>query len=113
MAYRIRITKGGLFGNTGEFPIGKEFTLEGKPPAGWAGRYEMVSQTDDKEPVSANAGGMSEDRKTAILEAIGGLDPERDYTKGGKPDVDAINALMPEGSETVTAAERDEVVKGD
>ncbi|MFG6566682.1 hypothetical protein [Sulfitobacter sp. 1A13679] len=112
MAYRIRITKGGLFGNTGELPIGEEFTLEGKPPAGWAGRYEMVSQTDDKEPVTAN-GDMSDDRKAVILEAIGGLDPEKDYTKGGKPDVDAINALMPEGAETVTAAERDEVIKED
>lgn len=112
MACRIRITKGGLFGNTGELPIGKEFTLEGKPPAGWAGRYEMVSQTDDKEPVAAS-GGMGDDRKSAILEAIGGLDREKDYTKGGKPDVDAINALMPKGSETVTAAERDEVVKDD
>lgn len=112
MAYRIRITKGGLFGNTGELPIGQEFTLEGKPPAGWAGRYEMISQTDDKEPVTANSG-LSEDRKAEIFEAIGGLDREKDYTKGGKPDVDAINALMPEGSETVTAAERDEVVKDD
>lgn len=112
MAYRIRITKRGLFGNTGELQIGEEFTLKGKPPAGWAGRYEMVAQTDDKEPVTADAD-MSEDRKTAILEAIGGLDREKDYTKGGKPDVDAINALMPEGSETITAAERDELVKGD
>jgi hypothetical protein len=112
MAYRIRITKGGLFGNTGELPIGEEFTLEGKPPAGWAGRYEIISQTGDKEPVTAN-GGMSDDRKAAILEAIEELDREKDYTKAGKPDVDAINALMPAGFETVTAAERDEVVKDD
>lgn len=32
-----------------------------------------------------------------------------DFTKAGKPDVDAINALMPEGQPKVTAAERDRI----
>jgi len=32
-----------------------------------------------------------------------------DYTQAGKPDVDAINDAMPDGSERVTAAERDAI----
>ena len=34
--------------------------------AGWAGRYETISQTDDKEPVTAT-GGMSEDQRRLVI----------------------------------------------
>jgi len=38
---KIRITKPGIFGATGEIPVGAEFTVKAVP-AGWAGRYEEV-----------------------------------------------------------------------
>ena len=46
---KIRITKDGLFG-AGPINIGAEFVVNGKVPAGWAGKYEIVS--DDPAPES-------------------------------------------------------------
>jgi hypothetical protein len=40
-----------------------------------------------------------------IVEAIAGLDPAKDYGKNGKPNVDAVEALL--GAD-ITAAQRDE-----
>lgn len=40
---RIKITGGGIFGGSGEVPVGSEHDLQGDPPAGWAGRYIVVS----------------------------------------------------------------------
>lgn len=40
---KIRITAGGIFGAKGEVPIGAEIDLKGEPPAGWAGRYQVIS----------------------------------------------------------------------
>lgn len=48
------------------------------------------------------------DREAIIAGIIRGLDPES-FTKGGKPEVDAINAVMPKEADPVTAAERDAV----
>lgn len=47
-------------------------------------------------------------RADRLVELIAMLGDE-DYTKAGKPEVDAINALMGEDEEPVTAAERDAV----
>lgn len=47
-------------------------------------------------------------RREAVADAIEQVD-EGDYTKSGKPDVDAINRLMPEGAAPVSADERDAV----
>ena len=40
---RIRITSGGIFGAKGEVPVGTEFDVK-DVPAGWAGRYQVVSR---------------------------------------------------------------------
>jgi hypothetical protein len=40
---KIRITAGGIYGRDGEVPVGAEFDIADEPPAGWAGRYEIVS----------------------------------------------------------------------
>lgn len=63
---------------------------------------------DPDEPIDAADAPVDPDRQAAISAAIGDLSSE-DFTKGGKPEVDAINAAMPEGAEAVTAAERDAV----
>ena len=47
-------------------------------------------------------------RDGAIRTAINGLG-EDGYTEGGKPEVQAINAALPEGTDPVTAKERDAV----
>lgn len=46
------------------------------------------------------------DRQGQIVEAIGSLS-DADYTTDGKPKISAIDQTMPEGSEPVTAEERD------
>lgn len=48
-------------------------------------------------------------REGLIRDIIADLDREADFTKGGKPEVDAINSRLGEGVEHVTAAERDAV----
>lgn len=50
---KIRIIKEGLFGNP-ELKVGMIFSLNGHPPAGWAGFYEVVSddKTEGKEAVT-------------------------------------------------------------
>lgn len=50
---KIRITAPGIFGlpvdeknpGNGEYPVGHELDLgkDGAPPAGWAGKYEIIS----------------------------------------------------------------------
>jgi hypothetical protein len=52
------------------------------------------------------------DRAAIVAGIIRGLDKNADFTKGGKPEVDAINAAMVKGAEPVTAAERDAVWEG-
>ena len=44
---KIRITKDGIYGN-GPIAIGTEINVLGAVPAGWAGKYEIV--TDDPAP---------------------------------------------------------------
>lgn len=45
---RIRITKPGIYGGSGEVPVGAEFNVRGDVPSAWSGRYEIV--TDDPKP---------------------------------------------------------------
>lgn len=61
------------------------------------------------EKLAERADDSDSERGDLIRDAIDGLDKDADFTKGGKPDVDKINAAMPEGSETVTAVERDAI----
>lgn len=41
---RIKITSAGIYGASGEVPIGSEFDLQSAPPEGWNGRYIVVSE---------------------------------------------------------------------
>ena len=59
--------------------------------------------------LSADYSVKSNDRAAEISAIIASLGPD-DMTAGGKPKLDAINTLMPEGAEPVTAAERDAVM---
>ena len=43
---KIRITAGGIFGATGELPIGMEFSITGPLPEGWVGRCIVLTDTD-------------------------------------------------------------------
>lgn len=51
---RVKITKPGIFGATGEIEVGTELTLKSEPK-GWEGRYEVIQGDDDgKMVVTAN-----------------------------------------------------------
>lgn len=57
---------------------------------------------------AAEAAAEAAPRVALVEDAI--LKVEDDgYTKSGKPDVDAVNAQLPEGADPVTATERDAV----
>lgn len=64
-----------------------------------------VGAPDDKAQES------NPDRAAIVSGIIRSLSDE-DFTKGGKPEVDAINTLMPESADPVTAAERDAAWEG-
>ena len=104
----LRITAEGIYGGSGPLEIGKTVTLKSRKdiPAGWKGKYEIIGDSEGME-LHIAAEDAADERTRAITEAIAGLDREKDFTKAGQPEVDAINALMPEGAEPVTAAERD------
>ena len=48
---KIRITKRGIFGADGPIPIGFEMTCQREPKC-WAGKYEIISETEDREAVT-------------------------------------------------------------
>ena len=138
----------------GAYKVGDTIRVE-NVPAGWRGRVQVLSETEDKETAvgivdptnsatdgapgagesgtetpskdmtmapnpgatAANPEGdvqtagatetLDSGRASQIDSVIAGLD-KKSFTADGSPSVDAINAAMPEGSEKVTAAERDE-----
>jgi hypothetical protein len=45
---KIKITKPGIYGNSGEIKVGTVFTVSDEPK-GWSGRYEIVE--DDRQMV--------------------------------------------------------------
>jgi hypothetical protein len=47
---KIRIIAPGIYGVDGEIPVGTELTIGDDPPAGWAGKYEVVR--DDPKPAA-------------------------------------------------------------
>lgn len=84
---RIKITKGGIFGQptaenpTGELPIGHELTLD-KAPVGWEGRYIDL---DQHQPANGDSVG---DLKSRIAE----LEAENAKLKKGDDD-NAVTTL--------------------
>lgn len=50
---KIRITREGLF-NPGPVAIGTILKLKSEIPASWAGNYEVLEDTDDKEFVAGS-----------------------------------------------------------
>lgn len=73
------------------------------------GRYEaagLVISSDGTEPTEAAAD--DQERKAIIVTLIENL-PAGAVTKDGKPEVDAINELLPAEMDRVTAKERDEI----
>lgn len=65
---------------------------------------EKLARRDD-DAVANQAGRDRADMIGEIIEMLG-VD---EFTKGGKPDVEAINKALPEDADPVTAAERDSV----
>lgn len=64
---RIQITAGGIHGEHGEeIPVGTVFTVK-EEPVGWAGRYEVLSDTSGKTAVKGEK--PPEDPAKAELEA--------------------------------------------
>jgi hypothetical protein len=79
-------------------------------------KWLAAGETRELDVPDAVAAGLSDDyavksegRAAEIAAIIASLGPD-DMTAGGKPKLDAINTLMPEDAEPVTAAERDAVM---
>lgn len=68
---------------------------------------DATGKVDDSN-VDPAGSGSSQERAELLKMLADTLDVE-DYTKDGKPQVDAINDLLKEGDEPFTAAERDEL----
>lgn len=95
---KVRITKPGIYGADGMYPVGTEMDVENEPKA-WLDRYEVVGKAKKSAVINL-------DRNTVITKAIKGL-KKSDHTADGKPEVNAINAALPDGLQSVDADERD------
>ncbi|PHR83106.1 hypothetical protein [Henriciella sp.] len=97
---RIKITAPGIYdGHGAEIPVGREMTVSSEP-TGWAGRYEIIGETEGKTFVT------NPDRKARLKELAEGLSDD-DFTNDGSPDLRCINALLEDGEKKFTSAERD------
>lgn len=71
---KIRITAGGIYGlplgddnPNGEYPIGHEIDLgDNDPPAGWAGRYEVVGKKPHPEAVMVTNPAQDDDDERPV-----------------------------------------------
>lgn len=54
MKQRIKITAGGIYGNSGEIPVGSEFTVSPPLPAGWDGKYDVVGEASPDAELVTN-----------------------------------------------------------
>jgi hypothetical protein len=90
--------------------VGKTETLDASKWAdGERARYEaagLVISSDGEEPTETAVD--DQERKAIIVTLIENL-PAGAVTKDGKPEVDAINELLPMELVRVTAKERDEI----
>ena len=105
---KVKITKEGLFGVDGPIPVGTVVDVSEEPTA-WGDRYEVVSG-----PTAGKTAVTPEDddpRLTEIRRIISEELNDDEYTSDGRPQVDAINALLPEGMEPLTAKDRDSIWK--
>lgn len=86
-------------------PPGKKASLDVDWSDNQRAKYEraglVIKEAKKNKPAAVN-------RDDAIAEAIFGLKADQ-MTADGKPEVDAINAALPEGVEKITADERDAV----
>lgn len=98
---RIRITSPGIYGSSGEVPVGTEFTVKGDMPAGWGGKYEVVKgdAKPDAVPVMNEPGPLdsSVDDLAAYLDGV--TDPDEvqrliDGEIAGKSRKGALAALQ-------------------
>ena len=77
-------------------------------PGFYDGAFKKAGQHASDDAIAASMAERGPGRSALILEAIRSLGPDG-FTADGKPKTDAIDAEMPEGSDRVTAAERDGV----
>lgn len=78
--------------------VSNQFRLDKAPVSTWIADGDLV---EDGAPAPADRGGT-------IAEIISRLGDD-EFTKGGKPEVDAINDALPDDMDPVTAAERDAI----
>jgi hypothetical protein len=69
MTVKIKITAGGIYGADGEVPIGTVFTLP-KKPAGWEGRYEVISGDEDEDGGAGAKTAVTADAPAEPLTAV-------------------------------------------
>lgn len=87
-----------------------------KPPRKEEAEVVDVTQEDEDDPDAqvteqddeGNDSGSPEDRAQLLKNAASRLTEEQ-FTQSGKPEVGPVNAMLPDGVEHFTAAERDEL----
>lgn len=88
---KIEITAGGIFGATGEIPIGTELTVK-EAPLGWVGRYRIIGKTDGKTPVTNDGPKPYDEMTRAELDKL--ADERKVDAKDAKNKGDVIAALQ-------------------
>lgn len=88
---KIRITTGGIFGASGEVPIGTEFDVSAVP-AGWAGRYVVISEgpAPGSVPITNELPGLTGKNKAELLEIAKAENVE---VEEGATNADIVSAI--------------------
>ena len=113
MSVRIKITRGGIYGKDGEVAVGTMLTLKEEPTA-WAGRYEVIGDTENLTPVTNPA--PAEEKLVAKHRGAGSYSVMRGddevVDKLAKDQAEAFNALSDEDKAVAVEAALAERAQG-
>lgn len=118
---KVEITEKGVHDQTGaEIAKGTQITLEGDVLPGWlVGKAQVVAAsakaktavTNPKKGAIKDPAPSAAERQAIMKEAAAHL-TEEEFIEGGFPEVNALNKHLPEGTESFTADERDQLWPG-
>jgi len=82
----------GIFGASGEIQPGTEVEINGTPPAGWTGKYEVISKgaPEGAQPVTNELPALSGKNKAELLEIA---KAENVTIEDGATNADIVSAI--------------------
>lgn len=111
---KVEITQPGVHDNKGkEIEIGTQIDVKGDDVPGWLlNKCTVIGKAPKDGKAVVNTEPSAQERQARMKELVVGLDKEKDFTKEGAPEINALNALLNQDEKPFTAAERDQLWPG-